>query len=364
MKIFSCQTYGFRRKHVHFFKLLITGILLIILFTTPSIYFEYISNNNKLVKVGYRKHRTTTTLGELNRLANELGFTYKRFSQWNQTLCSRSADDRGRHQKIIAISIYGTQSKFSNNPMYKWDTSIISFLEPLAKEIQMLLPSWTLRIYIDFTGSTSSQQASIFNIPNADICDMKDIPLFGSSLLSYLPGRFWRFLPVFDPYVDYLVSHDLDSPMTARESETIDLWLNDTEKMKFFYTARDHDQHDASILAGLWGAAPGRARQRLFDIFRFMLIPSVGRRYIEAGDQQFLDDFVWNPVKDHSLSFDSYHCSLYGGRPFPSQRPEGLCFLGCIRSCCSNDTRGDSNKYIKPCPIECRPKDHLDWTFC
>lgn len=364
MQIFVFQSFVFRRRCLYLFKLLFVSIFLITFMIVYSIPCKASPKQDTFVKVGYGNQRMTISLRELNHLAKEFDFTYERFSEWNQTLCSRSASNRGRHQKIIAISIYGTASNFSNNPMYNWDHSIIRFLEPLAKEIQTLLPSWTLRIYVDFTGSTSSQQELIYNISNADVCDMRDIPLFGSSLLSYLPGRFWRFLPVFDPYVDYLISQDLDSPMTTRQSETIDMWLNDAEKSKFFYIARDHKEHQASILAGLWGAAPERARQRLFNIFRFMLLPSVGRRYIEGGDQQFLDDFVWRPVKPHSLMFDSYYCERYGGRPFPSRRPTGLCFLGCIRPCCANGTSDDSSKYLTPCPLVCRPKDHQDWTYC
>jgi hypothetical protein len=187
--------------------------------------------------------------------------------------------------------------------------------------------------------------------------------LFGSSLLTFLPGKMWRFLPIFDPLVDYTLSRDLDSPIIQRETETLDFWVSDEQKKYFFYIARDHIQHGVPIPGGLWGAANIRARYSLFDIFQPVLLPPIARLYTGLGDQDFLTDFIWPKVKQHSLSFDSYFCTWHGGRPFLSQRPKGYCFLGCIRPCCTNTTT-DSIKDIKPCPKACRPKDHQDWMYC
>jgi hypothetical protein len=175
----------------------------------------------------------------------------------------------------------------------------------------------------------------------------------------------WRFLPIFDPYVDYLLSRDLDSPIIQREIETIDMWMSEEQKQNFFYIARDHNEHVVPIPAGLWGAAPIRARYYLFDIFLPILIPSIGSLFIGVGDQEFLKILIWPKVKQHSLIFDSHSCKIFGGRPFLSQRPRGNCFLGCVRPCCTNATYNDDpNKYVKSCPMACRPKDHKDWTYC
>jgi hypothetical protein len=73
---------------------------------------------------------------------------------WKRTLCSEAADRRGPHQKVIALSIYGISSNFSNSPVFSWNTSILPFLEPLANEVKLLLPSWIIRLYVDFNGIT------------------------------------------------------------------------------------------------------------------------------------------------------------------------------------------------------------------
>jgi hypothetical protein len=291
-------------------------------------------------------------------------YTFENLTLWNRSLCSARSDRRGPHQKIISISVYGSTSNHTDNPMYSWVQSIFPFLEPLVREVELLEPSWVIRLYTDFIGSTRSQRERLSTFPNVDVCNMKYVPLFGSTLLSFLPGKFWRFVPVFDPFVDYFLSRDLDSPITRRETETLDLWTSDQHQDKFFHIARDHDQHGVPILGGLWGAANVRARRQLFDIFEPMLVPSIARTYTGAGDQTFLDQRVWNRVKKHALIFDSYFCQQFGGQPFLSQLIHGSCHLGCIRPCCDIEIDTNATTDRKPCPVACRPKDHQDWTYC
>ena len=293
----------------------------------------------------------------------ESQYTYEHLTLWNRSLCSAKSDRRGPHQKDISISVYGPPNN-TDNPMYSWTRSIFPFLEPLAREVQLLEPSWVIRLYTDFIGSTHAQRELLSKFSNVDVCNMSALPLFDSALLTFLPGRMWRFVSVFDPFVDYLISHDLDSPMPRRQTETIDLWTSDQHRNKFSYVARDHDQHSVPILAGLWGAATVRARRRLFELFQWILIPSVARSYTGAGDQLFLSERVWNHVKRHALIFDSYFCREFGGQPFPSRRPKIGCYLGCIGRCCDNGTESDPATAEKPCLLACRPKDHPDWTYC
>ncbi|CAF3079143.1 unnamed protein product [Rotaria socialis] len=293
-------------------------------------------------------------------------YSYEHFTKWNRSLCSNESDRRGPHQKVISISIYGSTSKYTDNPMFSWDKSILPFLIPLAAEVQTLLPSWIIRLYIDYAGSLKSQRESLSNFSNVDLCDIHNIPLFGSSLSVYLPGKMWRFLPVFDPFVDFFLSRDLDSPVMKRETETIELWESNEERNSIFHIARDHRYHDIPILGGLWGAAPMRARHYLFYTFRPMLVPSIARRYNGSGDQLFLSEIIWAKVKAHSLIFDSYSCKAFGGRPFLSQRLPSTtnCFLGCIRPCCLNITSAAFDAKYFICPEICRPKDHQDWIYC
>ncbi|CAF4183135.1 unnamed protein product [Rotaria sp. Silwood2] len=312
----------------------------------------------------FRKSHTRYEEIQKQRIEKEFNKIYEHFSQWNLTFCSHASYHRGRHQKVISISVYGKESKFIDNQMYSWKATILPFFEPLVSEMNQLLPQWILRVYIDFTGSTKSQRKHFYKFSNVDICDMNNIPMFGSSLHKFLPGRMWRFLPIFDPYVDYLLSHDLDSPITERETETIKIWLSKKQEKNFFYIARDHIEHSSFILGGLWGASLIRARHTLVNIFKPMLIPSIVQNYHGNGDQKFLNDYVEDHVRNHSLIFDSYFCEILDGQPFLSQRPMDGCYLGCLRPCCNNVKNARFRGRKIPCPTKCRPKDHLDWIYC
>lgn len=69
----------------------------------------------------------------------------------------RELDRLEKEANVIAISIYVTASKFSNNHKFAWNITIVSSLIQLANDIRIFLPSWILRVYVDFTGSSSSQ---------------------------------------------------------------------------------------------------------------------------------------------------------------------------------------------------------------
>ncbi|CAF4149784.1 unnamed protein product, partial [Rotaria sordida] len=121
---------------------------------------------------------TSPEVKQLNSEEEKQSYTYENFIQWNRSLCSIQSDHRGPNQKVISISVYGSSSNYTDNGMFGWDTSIFSFLIPLANEVKLLLPSWIIRLYIDFTGSTKSQQNFLYNFSNIDICDIHNISMF------------------------------------------------------------------------------------------------------------------------------------------------------------------------------------------
>ena len=114
---------------------------------------------------------------------------YGDFLQWNRSLCSAESARRGLHPQVIPISVYGSSSQYTDNAMFSWMVLILEFL----------LPSWVICIYLDFTDRTEAQRAIIAHLSNVDICNISNISLFVPPLLSYLPDKIWRFLPVFDP---------------------------------------------------------------------------------------------------------------------------------------------------------------------
>ena len=68
--------------------------------------------------------------------------------------------------------------------------------------------------------------------------------------------------------------------------------------------------------------------------------------------------YVWPWSKEISIAHDSYNCKSYPyTKGFPTQRKNEINnFVGSVVL--------NERKLKEECPIECRPKEHLNWTYC
>jgi len=161
----------------------------------------------------------------------------------------------------------------------------------------------------------------------------------------------------------YLVmSRDLDSALTKRERAAVNVWL---ESKKLFHSMRDHPMHGVPMLGGMWGFRPSLSPNISQIIHNRIHNEAIVKKYTRRADQTFLSDYVWPMAKTNAIVQDSFLCkSKFGSQtePFPTQRispNETNCFIGCVRPCCGKGTLP-----FKECPIECRPKNHPEWTYC
>jgi hypothetical protein len=275
----------------------------------------------------------------------------------NRTLCSEAADRRGNKQRIIALTIFGPKE----NPIFI-DDNFSQLITPLLNEARLLFPTWTIRLYAD---ASTIHRLNLNNLTrlstNIDVCNVNQIPMLGN-IGEFLSGKLWRFLPALDPTVDFISSRDLDSPLIEREQVLIERFMNSSY---LFLSIRDHPLHGIPILGGLWTAALYRNRLLFLHLFSVLLDKHKIKRYSLAHDQTLLGDLIWPKVKKQTLVFDSYTCPQFSEgdqHAFPTQRPSRECHLGCVRPCCEKN----STKIVltKPCPKQCRPKDHPDWIYC
>lgn len=109
----------------------------------------------------------------------------------------------------------------------------------------------------------------------------------------------------------------------------------------------------------MWGAKTSLDRSLSSQIFN-----SVLKKYTKDGmklkeyDQIFLAQYVYDLIKKKSTIHDSYTCKTFrDSEPFPTER-KGRDHVGSIFS------QGMIPTFNETCPIECRPKDHLNWIFC
>lgn len=111
----------------------------------------------------------------------------------------------------------------------------------------------------------------------------------------------------------------------------------------------------------MWGFYNSKNKSLAERIFNLLVNKTLADEYKKLNDrwsdQFFLRDYVYGLIKNDSLIHDSYLCCFYKDSvSFPTKRV-GNCFVGQIGNCNLNSTS------IK-CPIECRPKAHLDWINC
>ena len=120
-------------------------------------------------------------------------------------------------------------------------------------------------------------------------------------------------------------------------------------------------------MGGMWGFSSARERSLANQIAKLMLHPVISKDYnsqnrpnLKMLDQTFLTIHVYQLIYNKSMVHDSFLCKKFGNennKPFPSKRI-GNCFVGGFTEFCNpNDTYYD-------CPVECRPKEHIDWKTC
>ena len=170
-----------------------------------------------------------------------------------------------------------------------------------------------------------------------------------------------------DSFVDEWHARDLDAKMIQREVDAVEEWK---QSKATIHIMRDHPQHGWSILGGMFGIKQDTTKSKKDALSEFISMADddiLGQSWEKGNDQHLLSKFVAPRAKNEALVHDSYICKnndfLKGAisLPFPTQR-----------MVVENATRQEPNfvgncgdgGIMDVCPIECRPHEHKDWTFC
>ncbi|CAF0858725.1 unnamed protein product [Brachionus calyciflorus] len=260
---------------------------------------------------------------------------------------------RGPNQKIISYSLYGKDEFY-----YKLITN-------LTQRVSEVYPDYVMRIYHDDSIDKSIICQLECSNSHVEFCDINKIPLSLNDLnkvlnLDYIHAMMWRFLPIGDSFVDLFMSRDTDSVILQREVDAVQEWIDSEHKG---HIMRDNREHGTEILGGMWGFKSSLDRYLSNHIYNLIIDRKLSVKYKPNGtdakgyDQKFLSNHIYEKINLLSLVHDSYTCKTYANsRPYPSQRI-GNCFIGSAGDC-------DTKAKFDQCPLECRPKDHLDWTSC
>ena len=181
--------------------------------------------------------------------------------------------------KIISYSLFGFNKERNENCF-----DFYSYLRGLMIQIRfkrLIYPDWEIRLFIDENSYTPFK--SFFDSLPIQIRIMpNDIPLCKAML--------WRIIPAFDNTIDALLCRDLDSPLTYRESQCVQYWLN--RESKVFHAITDSVSHNIPLMGGMIGIKP----KYFNDSFKtdWETLVNLGGNYDKKGsDQDFLNRIVY-----------------------------------------------------------------------
>ena len=279
----------------------------------------------------------------------------------NSTMCSKYHAMKGKfHQKVISYSYY------EPNLPDPYHRHYFNGIEKNLHDIKNTFGAeWSMRLYIQMSTISATQRKYLCNLAcryqdEFEICDVEINPRFGN--ISHIYPLNWRFFTALDPQVDIAFFRDLDSQIIPRELEAVRQFLNSTYEFHFM---RDHPHHKVEILGGTWGVKlTPVVRVELNQSFQRMFQSNIlySNQDNRGPDQDLLKEYIWPLAKDFAMVHDSYHCKKYNNTiPYPTQRKDSICnFVACIPELKSRITFTKSNI----CPMECRPKNHIDWKYC
>lgn len=119
-------------------------------------------------------------------------------------------------------------------------------------------------------------------------------------------------------------------------------------------------------MAGMWGFYNSRNYLVADKIYKNLIHPNISFHFNKNNefgqDQKFPGKYIYPLIVSDTLVHDSYFCKSKKNeitRPFPVQR-SGACWIGFWYGL--NCLNGNATQFI--CPVDCRPKEHPDWTTC
>lgn len=178
-------------------------------------------------------------------------------------------------KNIISFSLYGTNSLYTKN------------LNKVIRSYHNVYPDWKCRVYLAKDVDPKHIQLLISEQCEVIIMDSEGIDARYTN---------WRFLAIEDKNAEAVIVRDLDSLATSREKIMVDQWLSSEKK---FHIIRDHVNHNAIIMAGLWGIKKNNIDIRKLSR-KILMTDSYGI------DQLFLEKLIYPLVKDDVMVHDSF----------------------------------------------------------
>jgi GR25 family glycosyltransferase involved in LPS biosynthesis len=135
-------------------------------------------------------------------------------------------------KKVVSFSLWGNNKKY------------LIGVKPNIELAKKYYPEFECWFYIDK-----------ISVPNDIIIDLQtnydNVKIIFMDYNNDFTNPYtWRFEPIDDSEVEILLSRDLDSRITERETIAVREWINSD---KLFHIMRDHPGHTTLVLAGMFG---------------------------------------------------------------------------------------------------------------
>lgn len=115
----------------------------------------------------------------------------------------------------------------------------------------------------------------------------------------------WRMKPCFEHQYTHVLCRDLDSPLSYRERQAVEYWIN---RDKAAHAITDSVSHDVAMLGGMIGFRPQYFSMRTgFNTWEDMF-STCGYDFTKKGnDQMFLTNFIYPKFAQHGTDSITQH---------------------------------------------------------
>jgi hypothetical protein len=177
----------FTRGRTRFMSSLFAGFLGSLIFYIILRVFYYIPFTTKALKINYRRRsECACSRPALPPLPSHL-----LLNEQQPSFCSHYTSQRGLHQRIISISLFGPKEV----KKFEIRRSLLYLLLLIKDMNKIYSDGFILRIYHDDAINVTDVICPIeCKHSNVDFCNMKH--------KTFIPPKIWRFIPAGDPLVD------------------------------------------------------------------------------------------------------------------------------------------------------------------
>jgi len=198
----------------------------------------------------------------------------------------------------ISYSLFGYERGRADNCF-----DFNSYLRGLMINIRMarlIYPGWDIILHTD--GNTYEAWKHLFDkLPIKVDVHKNDVPLTLAML--------WRLIPCFNIDYTHVICRDLDSPLTYRERQAVEYWIN---RDKTAHAITDSVSHDTPMLGGMIGFRPQYFTQKMgVKSWGELIRLKSGYDWSKKGaDQHFLRDVVYPKFAKHGVDSITQHYVL------------------------------------------------------